>query len=265
MKGLSVAADNRIRLPEVLHGGRFASDRCVDYHTHAGAELVMVTEGCCAYLVADRILEGRVGSVFVLPAGVPQRQESPGFARTSYVTFRSDPAVFSESARVVDLDNDPAGEWLERLVDIALVSGGAGRDSARAALLAILLRISEVESRERELRHLHPALVRALGIVEREIALPFDAERLAGRCGISVSRLNVLFREAFGGSPLQRVIALRMEMACRLLPDPRLRVNDVARLCGFEDAGYFIRVFRRTHGATPGRWRRNAEGNPGAG
>lgn len=50
----------------------------------------------------------------------------------------------------------------------------------------------------------------------------------------------------------------RLEAVCRDLADPSLRdrpVRAIAAACGFPDAPHFSRLFRATHGCTPGEYR----------
>jgi len=48
----------------------------------------------------------------------------------------------------------------------------------------------------------------------------------------------------------------RMAEARRLLVQTDLTVEEVGWRVGYVDAGYFVRSFRSTHGATPLGWRR---------
>ncbi len=43
----------------------------------------------------------------------------------------------------------------------------------------------------------------------------------------------------------------RVELAKRLLLDPLHNVSHVAQRCGFSDASYFARVFRKIAGCSP--------------
>jgi two-component system response regulator YesN len=46
-----------------------------------------------------------------------------------------------------------------------------------------------------------------------------------------------------------------MERAKALLADPYVSVAEVANRIGYEDPNYFVRVFRKTVGVSPNRWR----------
>jgi transcriptional regulator GlxA family with amidase domain len=64
------------------------------------------------------------------------------------------------------------------------------------------------------------------------------------------------FAKATGMSPLEYVHALRLEEAKQAFETEDLSVDAVAREVGYEDAGFFSRLFRRKVGLTPAQYRR---------
>lgn len=69
-----------------------------------------------------------------------------------------------------------------------------------------------------------------------------DLSRLVGLSRFHFSRS---FTRTVGVSPYQYAILVRIELAKKLLLDPRLRVKDVARLAGFSSPSDFSRMFAR--------------------
>jgi AraC-like DNA-binding protein len=68
--------------------------------------------------------------------------------------------------------------------------------------------------------------------------------------------MPVQIRNSEGISPARYVTKLRMEDAVATLRASALPIKAVAQRCGFADADYFSKVFRRTHGMTPRAFRR---------
>ncbi len=64
------------------------------------------------------------------------------------------------------------------------------------------------------------------------------------------------FAQATGLSPLDYVHTLRLEEAKQLLESGDLPVEAVAWEVGYQDAGFFVRLFRRKVGMTPAQYRR---------
>ena len=94
--------------------------------------------------------------------------------------------------------------------------------------------------------------------IEREYASALTVDQLARHAGIGASRLNQLFKEQRGRTPIQYLLALRLKHAAGHLRNPYWNISEIARLCGFENTNYFSRKFRAVYGITPGEFRRNA-------
>lgn len=93
----------------------------------------------------------------------------------------------------------------------------------------------------------------------------FTAEEAGEALGLSRSRLYRLCSQLYGCGLSQHVRELRMDHAKRLLTDcPELSIAEVAAQCGFTDYNYFIAVFSREVGISPGAYRRK-ERAPSAG
>jgi AraC-like DNA-binding protein len=74
---------------------------------------------------------------------------------------------------------------------------------------------------------------------------------LYDRLDLSAGHAEVLFKKAFGLSPVSYRTRLRLRRARELLVSSQLNVSQAARTVGFTDPLYFSRVFRRTFGVTP--------------
>lgn len=78
---------------------------------------------------------------------------------------------------------------------------------------------------------------------------------LAAMAGLSVSQFERRFRTAFGVSPRQYLIRIRVEAAARLLSGTDRTVSEIALECGFHDHAHLSRSFRRLMQDTPTRYR----------
>lgn len=74
--------------------------------------------------------------------------------------------------------------------------------------------------------------------------------------GLSERTFKRRFQQATGMAPLEYVHTLRLEEAKHLLETGDLPIEAVAHEVGYEDAGYFTRLFRRKVGLTPGQYRK---------
>ena len=78
---------------------------------------------------------------------------------------------------------------------------------------------------------------------------------LAAMEHLSVSRYREVFKNQTGMSPVDYRTALRISNACRLLLQTDLTVAEVADDCGYSDVFFFMRLFKRKNGVTPGEYR----------
>jgi AraC-like DNA-binding protein len=60
------------------------------------------------------------------------------------------------------------------------------------------------------------------------------------------------FKEQFGVTPLDYINRERIKLAKQLLADKRNNVSAVSMQCGFTDVNYFVRLFKKSEGITPG-------------
>lgn len=80
---------------------------------------------------------------------------------------------------------------------------------------------------------------------------PWTLAEMAALSGYSVSRFSALYREQFGCSAKQEVLAARVELAAKLLKYTGATVTEVADACGFQNIFYFSKYFKAAKGVSP--------------
>lgn len=83
-------------------------------------------------------------------------------------------------------------------------------------------------------------------------------ELLAKQANISPRHLARLFQRDMGKPIGEFITEQRMQLACELLRDPAISVTLVADRVGYNNYSYFIRLFKRTNGVTPGEYQRRS-------
>ena len=74
--------------------------------------------------------------------------------------------------------------------------------------------------------------------------------------------LRKVFKKELGMSPLEYMTSLRMKNAERLLStvwNSGHAISEIAHMCGYENALYFSRVFRKYYGCSPTKYLKNQE------
>ncbi len=97
----------------------------------------------------------------------------------------------------------------------------------------------------------HEAMIYIQKYFQKDVSLLEAAEHL----GITEGHLASIFKKETGKTFVQALTEHRMIVASTLLRDPRIRVGEVASLCGYNDSAYFAKVFRRTAGMSPREYR----------
>ena len=90
----------------------------------------------------------------------------------------------------------------------------------------------------------------------KNLKQPPKIEKLALQVNLSVSQLELLFKEEFKCCPVQYLSRLRLAEACHLLITTESQVYKIMNNVGFTQTGYFSATFRAAHGCTPKEFRR---------
>ena len=86
----------------------------------------------------------------------------------------------------------------------------------------------------------------------------FTVEQLCKLIFMSHSQLHRKLDALTGCSPNKFIRIIRLNKAKELLMDPNASIGSIALDCGYNDPGYFGRVFKQEHGVTPQEWRNSS-------
>jgi AraC-like DNA-binding protein len=76
-------------------------------------------------------------------------------------------------------------------------------------------------------------------------------EKLSKKACMSATTFYRIFKRELGMTPIEFILKEKLKFAKKLLNNPTIHINEVCHLCGFEDANYFIRLFKKYEGITP--------------
>jgi YesN/AraC family two-component response regulator len=98
-------------------------------------------------------------------------------------------------------------------------------------------------------------VAKSIRFMRTHIDKKLSLEVIANHCGLSVSQYCLLFKKKTSRSPLDYLIHLKIQHASNLLDFSDLRINEISRQTGYEDAFYFSRVFSKIMGMSPKEYR----------
>lgn len=98
---------------------------------------------------------------------------------------------------------------------------------------------------------------RSIRFARQNISHAITVDDLAAQAGLSRSHFSRLFARHTGEWPGRYLRDLRLRRAITLLETTDGTIADIAATCGFCDATYLCKVFRRSYGMTPQAYRRS--------
>src|SRR5665648_63476 len=75
---------------------------------------------------------------------------------------------------------------------------------------------------------------------------------------LSPCYVSRIFKQSLGCTLMEYLTQVRVEEAKKMLKNPKFNVMQAAEESGFEDPGYFTRVFKKLEGITPSSFKQNA-------
>lgn len=181
----------------------------------------------------------------------------PRHIRLVYSDFRGGKVVdnpYFHSARPAEGIGALLLEALNRL----LAEPREERDARALPLCRALLEQLTVDLQRETLGETAPAdhlVTRMAGLMQQNFHLPISCGSVCDLLDINRSHGSTLFHSKTGKTLKGYLLSLRMEKALWLLECYDSSIEEIAHQCGFFGANYFIRVFRETHGISPGEFR----------
>ncbi len=93
-----------------------------------------------------------------------------------------------------------------------------------------------------------------LHYIHEHLSEKIGVDALSRKAYLSRNIFFKWFREQFGITPLEYINKERVNMAKGLLVDAARSIGDISCQCGFSNVNYFIRVFKKREGITPGAY-----------
>ena len=252
----------------------------VPYHWHDELEIVVITEGSVRMRIAGKEFVLTAGDGYFSNTGILHAETllTPGGHQHALVFS---PKIISpcddliwktyvlpvlENSRLPFLRLSSSVAWQKeilRLADAAWYSGGyetedyplTVRSCLSSAFSLISRHMNDLEEEFRwtdRFRQDEERIKKALVFIEENYAESITIDDVAKSANVSTSTCLRLFRTVLNTTPIAYLLAYRLQRASEELRRAEGRtVSEIAYSCGFSDASYFNRRFRKEYGVTP--------------
>ncbi len=253
-------------MPTLFFASRYHRLQDIESESHCHADIWQVEYCLSDHLVtytADNITHPLTrGSIIAIPPGFTHCQTLPSGTETNLIKFSHSACRLTRPVSM--LLHGEERVMIENIM-AALIYEHDGREQNRQHMITSLLE-QLLLWLERWSRMARPApdcsapanareRVRQTGdLLRRNYRHSFSVKELAAGACLSRSRFLEIFREEFEVSPIAFHTRVRMEKAVELARYTGMSWQQIARQLGYEDAGYFSRVFRRCMGICPSQY-----------
>ncbi len=251
--------------------GIICKERKIDWGLMDKSFLVYSSEGCGRALINGEWVLMPKGSVLYLPSKVPVRYEpiDDNPWSTVFITFLG---KFSESmlnidACVIEGDHSYISDAVYTMKEKYLKDDFY--ECSNSLIYFILLKLRRLISNTKDAsiftNNSMQRISRSLHHMAESYTEDISVAELAQKCGLSEEHFCRLFKKHVGASPTVYLTSIRISRACDLLTKyPDRKIEEIASECGFRDASYFNRVFRREINMTPREFRAKNASAPDA-
>lgn len=260
--------DFDVRVEKVLLAHRCVQEPGLRMDTYRGGRMscgmVCAQSGEAEYSFrSGRVLRLRAGDVAFIPASAAYLTKvADGAAFDHYtVNFLADPDALGwladeEISTICPGEFAPFRARFDEIARVWSKKQAGYRMQARALLLSLLYAFILESAEARADAAARAETLPAKKFMDEHFGQPITLESLAELCRMSRTHFRRLFRAAYGASPIAYLIRVRVEKAKDLLLMRVYTLDEIAQLTGHGSTSYFIRVFRKETGMTPGQFSR---------
>lgn len=233
--------------------------------------LIYCVKGRGHYRIDNRRYDVGADQFFILPAGKPHAYAScnadpwtiywlhfGGEQAAAYAGTREEPTTVAAQVNSRIADRNSIFEDI-----FAALSDGFTLENMRYATSLLHFYLGSLAYLPLYRRHHQEASAAAsdaivgaaLRYMDENLERQLSLQRLADYTGYSPSHFSLIFRNATGHSPLSYFNLLKVKRACQLLSTTDMLISQICVKVGIDDPYYFSRLFTKTVGISPRKYR----------
>ncbi|MBE6607021.1 MAG: helix-turn-helix domain-containing protein [Ruminococcaceae bacterium] len=248
-------------------------------HMHNCCEIFFCLSGGKNFLIGSQLYEVSDNDIFVINQYEGHKityLDDTKFRR--YVLQISPEFIYGVSSNCTDLGKcfypheygfdhrrqltKEMAENFKKKIDMLSVDFGYGDDILKRQIMTELLvelnRIFMTSDEASVISSSNTAVRAAIDYINANYSQPLNLESVAKSAYLSVNQLCRLFSKYCGTTVAKYIMSKRISEAKKLLASGK-SVTETAMLCGFGDYSVFMRVFKKSVGMTPGKYKSLSE------
>ena len=251
-----------------------ANEPNLSIHIHECCEIFLCISGGKNFLIDDRVYDVQDGDLFIINQfEVYKVSPSPDVSFERYIMHVHPTFLYANSEGSVNLSDcfyregghnrisltpKEAAE-MKSLFEALDADYGYGDELyKKIRVIEILLKVNKLfgthgEGIIQNTQH-HRAVQLAIDYINNNYSQELTLDTIAKSAYISVNQLCRLFGRYCGTTVSKYLISKRITEAKKMLGEGK-SVTDTAFMCGFNDYANFIRVFKKTVGVPPGKYK----------
>ncbi len=221
-------------------------------------DITLIVDGSADYVIDGELHRATRGDLFCIPPGsVRSAINTPGDTMESYAANFTLHHLYGGKAvldlplitaigvpgDLINLYRELTRTWLHQDPGVTM--------KARAIFTLILHRLIELVVYKHAPGTMDPRVRRAMRYLAEHYSEPFSMDAMAHQYGLNPVYFGALFKQETGMLLHTYLTGLRMNQAEALLHSGEYSITETASLCGYPDAIYFRKQFKKVKGVLP--------------
>ncbi len=220
---------------------------------------VIVLDGKANYIIGNEKINVSKNDIIIFPPGIIRAGYTDKISPWEFITINFNMKLNKEGQKYFSknylLFKNAGAGFRSKFLDAAYIWEGKNPLYAvkcRCLMYEIIYDLVRSSLPQNQSPH-SDKLEAARTFIQANFREKINIEELAKRMDFSVSYFRKLFTAAYGQSPQQYLISLRINTAYDLLSSGEVNVSEASELSGFEDIYYFSTLFKKQTGLTPSK------------
>ena len=234
----------------------------------SGYILIYCLDGTGKIQLGNKVSSLKRGSLFVIPPHTSHLYYSDLENPWSilWIHFQTNLSTFLpsiDSKEIVWINTNEKNALLQKyfidLFDVGETANNINTQIYLSQLLRLLMATIYCLSEDFTVDPQKIYLNKAMSYMHENMDQPITLNTLSSNLNISNSYLTSIFKKYTNKSPIDYLINMRVEQACKYLKLSEMNIYEIAKKCGYQDQYYFSRSFKKVTNYSPKDYRNFSE------